>query len=265
MRLNDRIFPGIEPHRFLHLKRLVSLIIVSSAFILAEAETPEGDRYPLQANLYGGLCLTEQPAWTIEPSIAWNFHKFFGVSLGLELTSQFGNSTRFTDIGEYMAELVDNQVNPAWFLIKPSVILKTPDIWHSTDRYFRLWLQVEPGISIGTPFHNSLTYKYTLNPGEALEINAYRTFKNEGLQWFNFNARAAVNLSIDRYVIGAGYSISSLDYYSGRRNVTLANGTKFHVPQQRPCQTIFLSIGYIFGSLQQPKPKFTASPTDFLL
>lgn len=247
------------------LHKWITLILVAIAFIGAEAKSPEESIYPFQANLYGGLCLTEDPAWAIEPNIAWSFHKYFGLSLGLELTSQFGNSTRFTNIGEFMAELVDNQVNPAWLLVKPSFIIKTPDIWHSSDRYIRLWLQGEPGISIGTPFHNSLTYKYTVNPGEALEVNGYRKFKNEGLQWFNFNARMSVNLAIDRYVIGAGYSISSLDYYSGRRNVTLANGTKFHVPQKRPCQTVFLSIGYLFGSLKQPKQKTTATPTDFLL
>lgn len=50
----------------------------------------------------------------------------------------------------------------------------------------------------------------------------------------------------DRFIIGAGYYISDLDYYSGRRNVTLADGSKFWVPEKQLSQAIFLSVGYRF-------------------
>ena len=56
----------------------------------------------------------------------------------------------------------------------------------------------------------------------------------------------SINYALDRFVIGAGYYISNLDYYSGRRNVTLPNGQKFHVPKKEISQSIFLSAGYTF-------------------
>ena len=74
----------------------------------------------------------------------------------------------------------------------------------------------------------------------------YRKFPNKGLQWFYWNARGSLNFAIGRFIVGAGYYISNLDYYSGRRNVTLANGQKFYVPKREISQSIFLSIGYSF-------------------
>lgn len=246
------------------MKKLIIFILILAGSITAHANKPEDTRYPFQATLYGGLGVTQEPAWSLEPNISWNFLKYFGVSLGIELTSQFGNSTRSTIIEGHQAWLTDNQVNPAWIIFKPSLILRTPDIWHSRDRYIRLWLQGEPGIIMGTPFHNSLTYEISNNPSSPIQAIKYRKFKNEGLQWFYFGARLSANIAIDRYVIGAGYSISTLDYYSGRRNVILADGTKFHVPHKQPFQTVFLSIGYMFGSIKPSKPKYTATPADFI-
>lgn len=250
---------------YIMIKKTLIAIMAFLAFNNAIAANLRNQEYPFQANLYGGLCLTEDPAWAIEPNISWSFNKYLGVSFGIEFTSQFGNSTRSTMIDGHQAWLIESQVNPAWILFKPSLIIKTPNIWQSSDQYIKLWLQAAPGISMGTPFHNSLTYEVMVDNTNGLQTLYYRSFKNEGLQWFNFDARLSVNLAIDRYVIGAGYSISTLDYYSGRRNVTLENGTKFHVPGKKPCQTIFLSIGYLFGSMKQPKPKTTATPLDFIL
>lgn len=73
-----------------------------------------------------------------------------------------------------------------------------------------------------------------------------RRFPNKGLKWFYRNARASVNFAVDRFILGAGYYISNLDYYSGRRNVTLADGSKFHVPGKKLSQSVFLSVAYIF-------------------
>lgn len=66
----------------------------------------------------------------------------------------------------------------------------------------------------------------------------YKRFPNKDLQWFYWNARASVNFAIERFIIGAGYYISNLDYYSGRRNVTLANEQKFYVPKKELSQSI---------------------------
>lgn len=62
----------------------------------------------------------------------------------------------------------------------------------------------------------------------------------------HWKARLSVNFAIDRYMVSAGYAISDLDYYSGRRNVTLANGSKFHVPDKELSQSIFLALGFSF-------------------
>ncbi len=213
---------------------IMSSIITSSFFAKAENES-----YKFQATLFGGMYVTSEPAWQLEPSITWRFSRLFGVSLGLEMTSQMNQPSRFTTINGIKAELADNEREPGWFIINPSVAFRTPAIWKNKDGDNRLWFQIEPGISFACPFKNSLTFK-CINSAE------YEKFNNKGLRWFYWNARISLNLEIDRFVFGAGYGISDLDYYSSRRNVVLQDGSKFHVPKKELSQNIFLLVGFQF-------------------
>lgn len=198
------------------------------------------------ADLYGGVYLNNEQAWQLEPSISWTFHKYLGLAFGLELTRQYNQPSRQTTIDGQEAELADNERNVGWVMLKPSVVIKSPTLWKSTDNNYRLWVQAEPGLSFACPFRNSLTYEIKRFSGAVSQTIDYRTFPNKGLQWLYWNAKISINFSIDRFIVKGGYGISNLDYYSGRRNVTLANGQKFYVPKKELSQSIFLSIGYLF-------------------
>lgn len=206
----------------------------------------QNNKPTVTADLYGGIYLNNEQAWQIEPSISWTFHKYFGIGLGLELTSQYNQPSRQTTIDGYEAELTDNDRNIRWIIFKPSVIIKSPTIWKSEDNYFRLWVQAEPGISLACPFRNSLTYKIKEFSGAVSQTVDYRKFPNKRLEWFYWNSRFSINLACGSFIFRGGYNISNLDYYSGRRNITLANGKKFYVPEKELSQSIFLSIGYLF-------------------
>lgn len=227
----------------LYIKFLYFAILISMSISLKAEET---DSYKWQAKLYGGLYLNNEQALQLEPNVSWLFHRYFGIGMGLEMTSQYNQPSRQTSIDGQEAELTENERNVAWIILKPSLILKSPKVWSSSDDYYRIWFQVEPGLSLASPFHNSLTYEIKERQGAIVQTVDYRKFRNKGLKWFYWNARASVNISIDRFAIGAGYYISNLDYYSGRRNVTLANGQKFHVPKKELSQSVFLSVGYSF-------------------
>lgn len=197
------------------------------------------------ADLYGGIYINNEQAWQIEPSISWNFYKYFGLSLGLELTRQYNQPSRQTIIDGHEAELVDNERDIGWVLFKPSLAIKTPAIWKSPDDSYRLWGQIEPGLSLACPFRNSLTYEmkdFSEGIGKTID---YRKFPNKELKWFYWNARTSVCFSVDRFIFRGGYCISNFDYYAGRRNVKLANGKNFYVPKKELSQSIFLSIGYV--------------------
>lgn len=204
------------------------------------------DNFNNSAGVKGGVYLNNEQAWTIEPFYSLYFYKYFGLSVGIELTGQYNQPVRTTVIDGHEAELTYNERNVAWIILKPSIILRTPVLWESIDDYMKLWFQVEPGLSLGCPFRNSLTYEIKEFQGNAGYTTEYRRFHNQGLNWFYWKADASLNLKIDRIVCGIGYSISNLDYYSGRRNVTLEDGAKFWVPKKSVSQSIFIKIGYLF-------------------
>lgn len=232
------------------LRRKMSRIIFSLLLIIFgsyfQTYAQENERKQWQGTLYGGLYLNNEQAWQLEPSITWNFHKYIGISLGVELTGQYNQPSRFTMIDGYEAELTENERDIAWVILKPSVVFRSPNVWRSADNYYRLWFQAEPGLSFACPFRNSLTYEIKEFQGNVGHTVDYKKFPNKGLQWFYWNARCSVNFAIDSFIIGAGYYISNLDYYSGRRNVILADGEKFRVPEKQLSQSVFLSVGYTF-------------------
>lgn len=206
---------------------------------------PQNDK-KISASLSGGIYINNEQAWFLEQSVSWHFHKYFGIGAGMELTSQYTQPSRMTVFDGHEAELVDNERNVGWIIFKPHVIFKSPTLWKSSDAFMRLWVHAEPGISLACPFRNSLTYEIKEFQGNVSHIVGYRKIPNKDLKWFYWNARISVNFAIDRFIIGAGYYISDLDYYSGRRNVTLQNGSKFWVPKKELSQSIFLSVGYQF-------------------
>ena len=225
------------------MAKFITSIILTAIFSIHVYAQEE--KRPFTAALYGGIYLNNEQAWTIEPSVTWHFNKYIGVKFGMELTSQYNQPSRTTTINGHEASLADNEKNIAWIIFKPSVIFKSPNLLKNKDD-IRLWFQAEPGISFACPFRNSLTYDIYDIKGNVGTVVDYMRFPNKGLKWLYWNARLSVNLSIDRFVIGAGYGISNLDYYSGRRNVTLQNGSKFSVPKKELSQSIFLSVGYQF-------------------
>lgn len=228
----------------MRVPRTILIALILSVFLSGYAESNESRMW--QVSLTGGLYINNEQAWQLEPSVSWHLHKYIGIGMGIEFTSQYNQPSRTTVIDGHEAELVNNERNVVWIIFKPYVTFKSPAVWKSADEYMRLWFQADPGISLACPFRNSLTYEMKEFQGAVSNTVDYRRFSNKDLQWFYWNARASVNFAIDRFIIGAGYSISNLDYYSGRRNVTLANGQKFYVPKKELSQSIFLSLGYTF-------------------
>ena len=223
---------------------LLSTIFIFLMPLLVIAQ--EKENYKWQANLFGGLYLENEQAWIIEPSITWHIHKYFGMSVGIEFTSQYNQPSHTAIINGREAYTDDNTNNIGWVIFKPFLVLKTPIVWQNKDRDYQLWFQAEPGFSFACPFRNSATYIISSIPGGIRTDRVYESYPNKGLQWFYWNARLSANFTIDRVVIGVGYGLSNLDYYSCRRNITLWNGTKYHVPKKELSQSIFLSAGYKF-------------------
>lgn len=225
-------------------KKWLSLILGLILSLTVKAQ--EADAHKWQANLYAGIYLENEQAWIVEPSVSWHFHKYLGVSAGLEFTSQYNQPSRSTNINGYPAALIDNCKDIGWMIFKPSLIVKTPAINLNTDGDCQLWFQAEPGISLACPFKNSVTYKIYEFNGAVGTVVDYMKFPNKDLRCFYWNARISANLALNRFVIGLGYGISDFDYYSCRRNIRLQNGGKFHVPKKQISQNIVLSIGYRF-------------------
>lgn len=226
------------------LLRRICLTLIVTMCLTIKTEGQQQNKW--QATLFGGLYFNNEQAWSLEPSVSWHFHKYIGIGIGLEFTSQYNQPSRTTAIDGNEAELVNNERNVGWIIFKPHVIFNSPAVWKSSNEYMRLWFQVAPGISLACPFRNSLTYEIKEFQGMVSHIVDYKRFPNKDLQWFYWNTRASVNFAIERFIIGAGYYISNLDYYSGRRNVTLANEQKFYVPKKELSQSIFISLGYTF-------------------
>lgn len=220
------------------------LILTLLTLCVSVLELKGSDSNPrFTTTFHGGIYINNDQAWIIEPEVTWNIHKYLGLSLGMEITRQYNQPRRQTLIDGYEAELTDNERNIGWIIFKPNILFKTPNVWVNDSKDIGLWLQMSGGISLACPFRNSLTYEIKDLNGNVSTTVAYKTFNNTGLNWLYWNSRVSLNMSIDRFLLGVGYGLSNLDYYSCRRNISLNGNTKFRVPQKELSHAIFISIG----------------------
>lgn len=197
-------------------------------------------------SLRGGLYVNNEQAWLLRPAVGYSFNDYVGVSLGVEFTSQYNQPSRFTQIDGYEAELLRSERDVGWMVFKPSVVFRSPRISLSRDGFYRLWFEAAPGVSLACPFRNSLTYELKEFQGGVSQVFDVRRFPNEHLTWVYWNVSLSAKVAIDRFTVGLGYEFSNFDYYSCRRNVTLASGEKFAVPSKQMSQAVFVTIGYAF-------------------
>lgn len=223
------------------------LILTLLTLCVSVLEFKGSDSNPnFMTTFYGGIYINNEQAWIIEPEVTWNFHKYLGMSLGMEITRQYNQPNRLTLIDGYEAELTDNERNIGWVIFKPNILVKTPNLWLNDSKDIGLLVQVSGGISIACPFRNSLTYEIKEFNGNVGSTVAYRTFKNMGLNWLYWNSRVSLKVSLDRFLLGIGYGLSNFDYYSCRRNIRMNGNTKFSVPPKLMSQSMFISMGLKF-------------------
>lgn len=222
------------------------IIIAICALISFGASAGETDKLRYEVGIRTGVYLENEQAWIVEPTVSWHLNRLLAISAGLEFTSQYNQPIRSTMINGQNANLIERDRDIAWMNFKPSLIIKTPAINLTRDGDIKLWFQASPGVILACPFHNSVTYEVYSHQGDlGISVRDVK-FRNEGLKVFYIDAGLSAKLQVERWVVGIGYELSNFDYYSCRRNITLASGVKFHVPKKQLSQSIFLSVGYKF-------------------
>ena len=116
------------------MKNTVRYIVAVLLILVGPSSFAKEEKRPFTATLYGGVYLNNEQAWTIEPSVAWHFHKYIGVGLGIELTSQYNQPSRTTTINGHEASLADNEKDVAWIIFKPSDYMRLEKATHTFMR-----------------------------------------------------------------------------------------------------------------------------------
>lgn len=227
------------------LIRCVVIISFCSVVSKALCQVDNFEDSKLVTTLYGGLYTGGEEAWSLEPSVDWNFNRYFGVGLGIEYTKQIFDHCVSTTINNMEASVLDREREVSWLMFKPHVVIRSPYVWLSKNSEVKLWVQAEPGLSMGVPEHNSITFGAGGPENSDVYQETYK-LRNKGLRWFYWNSRFSANVMLDCIIIGAGYAVSNFDYYSCRRNVMLPSGDRYPVPRKRLAQNVFLSVGCCF-------------------
>lgn len=193
--------------------------------------------------------LNNNQSWEVEPSVTYYFSKYIGVTLGLNVTSQYnqvGFSGTIAGNSRIYWSIEDDEANVAKFLLHPAISLRTPILWLDKDHETGLTIQIEPGMYIALPVNDQITVNYRDKERNSTIIDSKRVSNTKGECVF-WNVRGSISLNIDRFVLSTGYSISNLDIYSGRRNIVVEN---LKLDQKLPIReytySFFISLGYCF-------------------
>lgn len=124
--------------------RYFRFILFLALYCFSAVDSTAESKREIEVRLAGGIYLTNDQAWILEPTVDWNFHKYLGIGIGVELTQQYNQPSRQTIIGGYEASLTDLDRNAGWIIFKPHALIKSPSIWRSRDDNLRLWFEAAP-------------------------------------------------------------------------------------------------------------------------
>ncbi|OAV63288.1 hypothetical protein Barb6XT_03195 [Bacteroidales bacterium Barb6XT] len=191
-------------------------------------------------------------ACELEPCYSFMYNNYVGVSIGLTAMRQIWSHVFSYPTGDHTAAwmLSGNQEKAGAALLRPSVRFRIPVIKDGTSNF--LALHIEPGLFVNLYPNETLRFSlYKIAPSGVLLQGGYalseEKIRNKGGSCLSPHIKSYLTLWIDRYLVSAGYSYSSFDIYSNRRNITFQGYSMNNFPwKKRVTGTLFLSAGYLF-------------------
>lgn len=203
------------------------------------------------------LGFNNQNALETEVSTSYMFGRYIGATLGLNIYGESGDYMRkilwnwFEDVvlgDDREEDYYDSDAE--WYinklLLRPAVRFRMPMV-----RVFEDWvvsLNAEPGLYINLLPNDRVNVDRYRYPSDGRHTPCRdRYVWNKGGDVVFWNIKSFFELQANRVVVSAGYLLSNIDIYSGRRNVVVDGvplGRLFG--PRKLSHTGFLSIGFVF-------------------
>jgi len=197
-----------------------------------------------------------QNALETEVSTSYLFGKYIGATIGLNIYGEEGDYMRkilwnwFEDVvfgihddDEYYDCESGRYINK--LLLRPALRFHIPVIKVFDDWY--LSLNAEPGLYINLTPNDRVRADRYRNHMDWDHPSRDRYVRNRGGNVLFWNVKSFLELQANRVVISAGYLLSNMDLYSGRRNIIIDGTPLSHLfGARKMSHTAFISIGYVF-------------------
>lgn len=181
-------------------------------------------------------------AFEFEPSYSYMFHKNIGITGGIRCIKEVTDNLHYNLTGGPIYQWrISNKKEVSALLFRPAMRFKIPIVgdW--------LFVVTEPGILLNVIPNEEIEFAYT-NTQSIETPSRFKTIQNKGGQVLCYDMKNFVSVAIDNWAVSAGYTFSTFDIYSGRRNIVVeGNKLNAHLPAMKKCtHTGFIGISYAF-------------------
>lgn len=210
-----------------------------------------------KADFAATIGFNNQNALETELSASYLFGKYVGATVGFNI---------YGEAGDYMRQILWNWFEDAvlgidredeyydcesgWYvnklLLRLAIRFRMPVVTIFEDWY--LSLNTEPGLYINlTPNDRVRADRYRKHTDWNHTSYRDRYVRNKGGNVVFWNIKSFFELQADRVVVSAGYLLSNMDLYSGRRNIIIDGAPLGNLLGARKMShTAFVSIGFVF-------------------
>lgn len=231
------------------MKKLIVLLVVA----LCMSMTMQAQSYESTADskwkVEFSAGLNNYSAWELEPAVTYRPIPWVGVRFGLLMSDVIDKnypSGESAD-GKFWWVSDKDRVGYHNILMRPALVLSTPEIHlgHSGD--YGVSLQFSPGLSFPVKKNNQIEINYYPNVPGMWGISKYERIKNQGGKYTLYkHLSAALAFRIKEFEIAAGYTWSDLDPFGASRNIRVEN-KPIQFERNKNTHSVFLRLGYFFN------------------
>lgn len=216
----------------------MGVLLFGSQFLSKAQDAPEKfNKFQAQVEVASFNTLN----WGVECGISYFPVKYAGLKLSLCGAGDF-SSTAKSFFREGMMYETNDLHNGLWF--RSGIVVKSPNIWKSSDASMKLSVQEECGTTFPLPSNKRIECTSVPNMSGVYVDPPMTEVKNTGGKSVFFHSKTSVVLDVDRWQFSIGYIWSNMDVYSSTRNI--ANELALDIPRKKCLQGINVGFGYSF-------------------
>lgn len=230
------------------MKKLIAPLLIALCMPMAMQAQNDESKVNSKWKVEFSAAVNNYSAWELEPAITYRPIPWVGLRFGLLMSDVMEKNypTGESADGKFWWVSDEDRVGLHNILMRPALVLSTPELRLGHNRDRGVSLQLSPGLAMPVKRNSQVEINYFPNEPGMWGISKYDRIKNKGGKYTLYKTlTAALAFRFKEFEIAAGYTWSDLDPYGASRNMWVED-QQIKFEKNKNTHSVFLRIGCFF-------------------